>query len=70
MIQTSLERINSGQNLVKEGEQGMDEMRTIIENMLNNLKSGSDSNLNGILQSVKEVSEVMENIKVASQEQA
>ena len=70
LIQTSLERINSGQNLVKEGEQGMDEMRTIIENMLNNLKSGSDSNLNGILQSVKEVSEVMENIKVASQEQA
>ena len=70
MIQTSLERINSGRKLVKDGEQGMDEMRTKIENMLNNLKSESDSNLNGILQSVKEVSEVMENIKVASQEQA
>ena len=38
--------------------------------MLNRLKTESDSNLNGILQSVKEVSEVMENIKVASQEQA
>ena len=38
--------------------------------MLNKLKTESDSNLNGILQSVKEVSEVMENIKVASQEQA
>ena len=38
--------------------------------MFNNLKTESDSNLNGILQSVKEVSEVMENIKVASQEQA
>jgi ABC-type transporter Mla subunit MlaD len=38
--------------------------------MLNNLKTESDTNLNGILQSVKEVSEVMENIKVASQEQA
>ena len=48
----------------------MDEMRTKIETMLNNLKSESDSNLNGILTSVKEVSEVMENIKVASQEQA
>ena len=70
LIQTSLERINSGRNLVKDGEKGMDEMRTKIENMLNNLKSESDSNLNGILQSVKEVSEVMENIKVASQEQA
>ena len=70
LIQTSLERINSGRKLVKDGEQGMDEMRTNIENMLNNLKSESDSNLNGILQSVKEVSEVMENIKVASQEQA
>ena len=45
-------------------------MRTKIETMLNNLKTESDSNLNGILQSVKEVSEVMENIKVASQEQA
>ncbi|MBC8257464.1 MAG: HAMP domain-containing protein [SAR324 cluster bacterium] len=70
LIQTSLERINSGRKLVKDGEQGMDEMRTKIETMLNNLKADSDSNLNGILTSVKEVSEVMENIKVASQEQA
>jgi len=45
-------------------------MRTKIDTMLNNLKSESDSNLNGILTSVKEVSEVMENIKVASEEQA
>ena len=70
LIQTSLERINSGRNLVKDGEQGMDDMRTKMEIMLNNLKSESDSNLNGILTSVKEVSEVMENIKVASEEQA
>ena len=70
LIQTSLEHINSGRNLVKDGEEGMDEMRTKIETMLNNLKSESDSNLNGILNSVKEVSEVMGNIKVASEEQA
>jgi methyl-accepting chemotaxis protein len=70
LIQTSLEHINSGRNLVKDGEEGMDEMRTKIDTMLNNLKSESDSNLNGILTSVKEVSEVMENIKVASEEQA
>jgi len=70
LVQTSLEHITSGRNLVKDGEQGMDDMRTKIETMLNNLKSESDSNLNGILTSVKEVSEVMENIKVASQEQA
>jgi len=70
LIQTSLEHINSGRNLVNDGEDGMDEMRTKIETMLNNLKSESDSNLNGILTSVKEVSEVMENIKVASEEQA
>ena len=70
LIQTSLGHINSGRNLVKDGEEGMDEMRTKIETMLNNLKSESDSNLNGILTSVKEVSEVMENIKVASEEQA
>jgi hypothetical protein len=65
-----LGHINSGRNLVKDGEEGMDDMRTKIETMLNNLKSESDSNLNGILTSVKEVSEVMENIKVASEEQA
>jgi methyl-accepting chemotaxis protein len=70
LVQTSLEHITSGRNLVKDGEQGMDKMRTKIETMLNNLKSESDSNLNGILTSVKEVSEVMENIKVASEEQA
>jgi len=70
LIQTSLGHINSGRDLVVEGEEGMDEMRNKIETMLNNLKTESDSNLNGILQSVKEVSEVMENIKVASQEQA
>ena len=70
LIQTSLEHINSGRNLVNDGEEGMDEMRTKIDTMLNNLKSESDSNLNGILTSVKEVSEVMGNIKVASEEQA
>jgi len=70
LVQTSLAHITSGRNLVKDGEKGRDEMRTKIENSLNNLKSESDSNLNGILHSVKEVSEVMENIKVASQEQA
>ena len=70
LIQTSLESINSGRNLVKDGELGMDEMRTKIETMLNKLKSESDSNLTGILHSVKEITEVMENIKVASQEQA
>ena len=70
LVQTSLEHITSGRNLVKDGEEGRNEMRTKIETMLNNLKSESDSNLNGILHSVKEVSEVMENIKVASQEQA
>ena len=55
LIQTSLEHINSGRNLVNDGEKGMEEMRTIIETMLNNLKSQSDSNLNGILKSVEEL---------------
>ena len=70
LVQTSLESITSGRNLVKDGEQDMDKMRTKIETMLNNLKSETDSNLNGILTTVKEVSEVMENIKEASEEQA
>tara|TARA_B110001454_G_scaffold124454_1_gene116143 strand:- start:54 stop:1403 length:1350 start_codon:yes stop_codon:yes gene_type:complete len=55
LIQTSLEHINSGRNLVNDGEKGMEEMRTLIETMLNNLKSQSDSNLNGILKSVEEM---------------
>ena len=55
LIQTSLEHINSGRNLVNDGEKGTEEMRTIIETMLNNLKSQSDSNLNGILKSVEEM---------------
>ena len=70
LIQTSLENISSGRKLVKDSEEWMNEMRTKIETMLNNLKTESDSNLNEILLSVKEVTEVMENIKVASQEQA
>jgi len=70
LVQTSLESITSGRNLVKDGEQDMDKMRTKIETMLNNLKLETDSNLNGILTTVKEVSEVMENIKEASEEQA
>ena len=55
LIQTSLEHINSGRNLVNDGAKGTEEMRTIIETMLNNLKSQSDSNLNGILKSVEEM---------------
>ena len=55
LIQASLEHINSGRNLVNDGDKGMEEMRTKIETMLNNLKSQSDSNLNGILKSVEEM---------------
>ena len=55
LIQDSLGHISSGRNLVNDGEKGMEEMRTIIETMLNNLKSQSDSNLNGILESVDEM---------------
>ena len=55
LIQDSIGHISSGRNLVNDGEKGMEEMRTIIETMLNNLKSQSDSNLNGILESVDEM---------------
>ena len=48
----------------------MDQMRVKFENMLNTLKSNSDESLDEILTSFKEVSEVMKNIKAASQEQA
>jgi methyl-accepting chemotaxis protein len=55
LIQASLEHITSGRHLVNDGDKGMEEMRTKIETMLNNLKSQSDSNLNGILKSVEEM---------------
>ena len=57
-------------DIFDESKQVMDDMEAKIETMLNKLKSESDSNLDEILKSVKEVSEMMENIKVASQEQA
>ncbi|MDP6247445.1 MAG: methyl-accepting chemotaxis protein, partial [SAR324 cluster bacterium] len=70
LIENSLESIETGRNLVTEGEKGMQEMRKKVETMLNHLKSESDANLNDITQAFLQVSEVMENIKVASLEQA
>ena len=70
LIENSLESIETGRNLVTEGEKGMHEMREKVETMLNHLKSESDENLNDIIKSFLQVSEVMENIKVASLEQA
>ena len=70
LIENSLESIETGRNLVTEGEKGMHEMRVKVETMLNHLKSESDENLNDIIKSFLQVSEVMENIKVASLEQA
>ena len=70
LIENSLESIETGRNLVTEGEKGMQEMRKKVETMLNHLKSESDANLNNITQAFLQVSEVMENIKVASLEQA
>ena len=70
LIENSLESIETGRNLVTEGEKGMHEMREKVETMLNHLKLESDENLNDIIKSFLQVSEVMENIKVASLEQA
>ena len=70
LIENSLESIETGRNLVTEGEKVMHEMREKVETMLNHLKSESDENLNDIIKSFLQVSEVMENIKVASLEQA
>ena len=63
LIENSLESIETGRNLVTEGEKGMHEMREKVETMLNHLKSESDENLNDIIKSFLQVSEVMENIK-------
>jgi methyl-accepting chemotaxis protein len=70
LIENTLESIETGRQLVTEGEKGTQEMRSKIESILNHLKNESDSNLNDIIQAFLEVSEVMENIKVAATEQA
>ena len=70
LIENTLESIETGRQLVTEGEKGTQEMRSQIESILNHLKNESDSNLNDIIQAFLEVSEVMENIKVAATEQA
>ena len=70
LIENTLESIETGRQLVTEGEKGTQEMRSQIETILNHLKNESDSNLNDIIQAFLEVSEVMENIKVAATEQA
>ncbi len=70
LIENTLESIEAGRQLVTEGEKGTQEMRSKIESILNHLKNESDSNLNDIIQAFLEVSEVMENIKVAATEQA
>ena len=70
LIENTLESIETGRQLVTEGEKGTQEMRSKIESILNHLKNESDSNLDDIIQAFLEVSEVMENIKVAATEQA
>ena len=68
LIETSLERINTGRELVTKGDSTLTEMRGETEAMLTQLREETGENLDLILKAVVEFSEVMEGIEAASAE--
>lgn len=70
LIGSSLEQIEKGTRLVDSSDKTMTEMREILENILAELKRQSDTDLDKIHTSVTEVSELVNNIKNASVNQA
>ena len=70
LIETSGEKIANGMQLVGDSEKTLQAMLDETKSILTTLKEESGRNLDGIHQSVTEVSEVVENISVASNEQA
>ena len=70
LIETSLERINTGRDLVTKGDTTLAEMRGETEAMLIELREETGENLDHILKAVVEFTEVMEGIEAASAEHA
>tara|TARA_Y100000588_G_scaffold39076_1_gene37427 strand:- start:90 stop:2576 length:2487 start_codon:yes stop_codon:yes gene_type:complete len=70
LIETNLASVTAGQDLVKDGEQSLEQRRLKVENMLGSLQESSNKNLTHIQQAFRELAELMENVKTASEEQA
>ena len=70
LIETNLASVSTGQGLVKDGEQSLEDRRLKVETMLGSLQETSNKNLTHIQQAFRELAEVMENVKTASEEQA
>jgi|TARA_B100001964_G_scaffold28512_1_gene28928 methyl-accepting chemotaxis protein len=70
LVETNLASVSTGQSLVKDGEQSLEDRRLKVETMLGSLQDSSTKNLSHIQQAFRELAEVMENVKTASEEQA
>ena len=70
LVETNLESVGAGQVLVQEGGRELEERRVKVDSMLSSLQESSTSNLTHIQNAFRELAEVMENIKTASEEQA
>ena len=70
LVETNLESVGAGQMLVQEGGRELEERRVNVDSMLSSLQESSTSNLTHIQNAFRELAEVMENIKTASEEQA
>ena len=70
LVETNLESVGAGQMLVQEGGRELEGRRVKVDSMLSSLQESSTSNLTHIQNAFRELAEVMENIKTASEEQA
>ena len=70
LVESSLQNINSGKDFVEKSDEALSSMRKETEEILQDLKDQSNENLETILKTVIEFSEMMDNIEAASQEHA
>ena len=68
LIETSKQKISQGRQFVEESDESLGRMKTETEEVFEELRLQSTQNLEQILTSVIKISEVMENIEVASTE--
>ena len=70
LVETNLKSVSAGQGTVEEGGRSLEERRLKVESMLSSLQENSNDSLTHIQNAFRELAEVMENIKTASEEQA
>lgn len=70
LVETNLKSVSAGQGTVEEGGRSLEERRLKVESMLSSLQESSNDSLTHIQNAFRELAEVMENIKTASEEQA